>query len=205
MNVLMLKTNRQGGFTLIEIMLAMAVSAGLLSIVFVGQRQIREQAQFSDSVERQVATLVSVKNEANNTLNALGAGNIPTEEIYGLAATYMPGSSIVTVDTLVASVDKDTGNYTSNTLARRDSYTVSMPYGSRYDASSPSKVVVFAKAHISGQLLGYSMTPANYTDLTAYPGSAQPGFNIHLVNYNASHSADVTVDPATLSITRVFN
>ena len=66
---------RQAGFTLIELMLALAISSSLLIIAFIGQRGLRAQAAFDASVTKVVASIADAHNEATAGVNTAGTGD----------------------------------------------------------------------------------------------------------------------------------
>jgi prepilin-type N-terminal cleavage/methylation domain-containing protein len=67
--------NNQAGFTLIEIMLVMAISAMLAVLAFAGQQGLRSQAQFDADVNKLVSTLADAHNEATAAVNVAGRGD----------------------------------------------------------------------------------------------------------------------------------
>jgi prepilin-type N-terminal cleavage/methylation domain-containing protein len=73
----------ESGFTLIELIVVMAISASLVSIAFIGQRSLRSQAQFDSAVEKVVSSVSSAQTQAVAGVNILGAGD-------GLAAGNCP-------------------------------------------------------------------------------------------------------------------
>jgi prepilin-type N-terminal cleavage/methylation domain-containing protein len=73
LKVLMFKP-RQAGFTLIEIVLVMAVTGMIFVIAFVGQRGLRAQAEFDAAVDKMVASIADARNQATAGVNLQGAG-----------------------------------------------------------------------------------------------------------------------------------
>ncbi len=66
---------RQAGFTLIELILVMAISSMLAVIAFAGQRGLRSQSQFDADVNKLVSTIADARNEATAAVNMAGPGN----------------------------------------------------------------------------------------------------------------------------------
>ena len=66
---------KQHGFTLIEVILVVAISGALLMIAFAGQGQLRAQAQFDAAVNKVVSTIPYAHNQANAGVNLTGNGN----------------------------------------------------------------------------------------------------------------------------------
>jgi prepilin-type N-terminal cleavage/methylation domain-containing protein len=73
----MLKRRELGeaGFTLIEVIIVMAISSALLVIVLVGQRGLRSRAQFDAAVNKLVATVGEARTEATAGVNIVGSGD----------------------------------------------------------------------------------------------------------------------------------
>lgn len=65
----------QAGFTLIELILVMAISSMLIVIAFIGQRGVRSRAQFDAAINKLVATVADARNEATTGVNLLGTGD----------------------------------------------------------------------------------------------------------------------------------
>ena len=63
------------GFTLIEIILVIAITSSLVLVAFVGQGRLRGQAQFDAAVNKVIATIADAHNEASAAVNFNGAGN----------------------------------------------------------------------------------------------------------------------------------
>ncbi len=70
-----MKISSRSGFTIIEVMLVLAISGSLLAIGFVGRGRIREQTQFTDGVERLASSLKRFQSEATSTVGR--ESNIP--------------------------------------------------------------------------------------------------------------------------------
>jgi prepilin-type N-terminal cleavage/methylation domain-containing protein len=68
-------TRKQAGFTLIELMLVMAIGSMLAVLAFAGQRGLRSQAQFDADVDRIVSSIADAHNEATAAVNLNGNGN----------------------------------------------------------------------------------------------------------------------------------
>ena len=68
----------ESGFTLIELIVVMAISASLVSIAFIGQRSLRGQAQFDSNVEKLVSSVSSAQTQAVAGVNITNLGTIGT-------------------------------------------------------------------------------------------------------------------------------
>jgi len=93
---------RQSGFTLIEIIMTMAISAGLAVVALAGFSAMRAQTQFSDAVERLREATVQRRTETNSAVQ-FTSGDDASQIAFGRIMTFTPGSGIVQIQTLVTS------------------------------------------------------------------------------------------------------
>jgi prepilin-type N-terminal cleavage/methylation domain-containing protein len=70
----MAKSN-QLGFTLIEVVLVIAITGGMLLIAFAGQGQLRAQAHFDAAANKIVSSINDAHNEAAAGVNTAGTGD----------------------------------------------------------------------------------------------------------------------------------
>jgi prepilin-type N-terminal cleavage/methylation domain-containing protein len=73
--MLKLLKNNEAGFTLVEAMIVMAISASLLGVALLGQRGLRSRAQFDAAVNKFVATVSDAHNQATAGVNIVGSGD----------------------------------------------------------------------------------------------------------------------------------
>ncbi len=83
----------ESGFSLIELILAMAISSSLAVIAFQGQRALRSQADFDSSINKVVSTINDARNEATAGVNIIGTGDGSAGAGGGCAAST-PGKTI---------------------------------------------------------------------------------------------------------------
>ena len=76
----------QAGFTLIEIIIVMAISSLLLMIAWLGQGSLRAQAEFDNAVNKIASSVNDARNQSIAGVNIVGEGN-------GDDAAPCPGSS----------------------------------------------------------------------------------------------------------------
>ena len=67
--------SKQSGYTLIELMLVLAISGSLLGVAFISQRSLRSQAAFDATINKVVATIADAHNQATAGINTQGDGN----------------------------------------------------------------------------------------------------------------------------------
>jgi len=98
------------GFTIIEVVLVLAISSLLLLIAFLGQGATTRQARFRDSVEGFKAQMESVRNSVNNTVIDETVGCQVGLEVargaqcikFGQVVTLSNNNQSYTVQTLIA-------------------------------------------------------------------------------------------------------
>ena len=80
MKPLMVQKNKQAGFTLVEIIIVLAITSSMLVIALAGQRQLRSSATFTAAVDKIIASIADARNQALSGVNATpgaGVGTIP--------------------------------------------------------------------------------------------------------------------------------
>jgi len=68
-------TRNQAGFSLVELILALAITSSLAVLAFAGQRGLRSQAQFDADVNKLVSSIADAHNEATAAVNLDGPGD----------------------------------------------------------------------------------------------------------------------------------
>jgi prepilin-type N-terminal cleavage/methylation domain-containing protein len=63
------------GFTLVEVVIVMAISSLLFLIAFIGQRQLRARATFDGAIEKTLQNIAYTRNYALSNVNPGGQGN----------------------------------------------------------------------------------------------------------------------------------
>lgn len=85
------------GFTLIEITIVMAISGLLFLMVFAGQQQLRERAQFDADVNKLVASVSDAHNQATAGVNIIGGGDGSSACAGGPAGKYVFAGTALTI------------------------------------------------------------------------------------------------------------
>lgn len=71
----LMANRRQAGFTLVEIIVALAIASLLLVIAFSGQRGLRSRAQFDGTIDQVVASVATAHSKATAGVNTAGPGD----------------------------------------------------------------------------------------------------------------------------------
>ncbi len=100
-------TKNEAGFTLVEIVLVLAIGSALAVIVFQGQRGLRAQSQFDADVNKIVSTVDDAHSEATAAVNSTttGQGN-GTKDCTGAAVA---GGAYVFAGTGWSAIDAPAG------------------------------------------------------------------------------------------------
>jgi prepilin-type N-terminal cleavage/methylation domain-containing protein len=77
--------NKQSGFTLIEIIIVMAISGGLFVIVFAGQQQLRDRSRFDAAINLLLQASEYTRNYAESGINETGHGDENNTAVDGVS------------------------------------------------------------------------------------------------------------------------
>lgn len=94
----------QAGFSLVELVIVMAITGSLAVIAFAGQRGLRSRAQFDAGIDRMVASIDDIHNQSTAGVNVKGNGNGSTTCGGGPAA-----GKYIFAGTAWSAVDSPTG------------------------------------------------------------------------------------------------
>jgi prepilin-type N-terminal cleavage/methylation domain-containing protein len=103
--------DKSGGFTLIEVTIVLAITAGMVSIIFAGQQEVRTRTNFTNSVNNTVSDLDGVRNAvqtgnySSTVLNNVGSDNATStgRVIWGALISAPRNSPTIKVTYIVAS------------------------------------------------------------------------------------------------------
>jgi prepilin-type N-terminal cleavage/methylation domain-containing protein len=73
----MVKLSNQAGFSLIEVVIVLAIASGMLTMVLAGQQQLRTSANFTAAVDKLIAGIGDTRNQALSGVN-IGHANVGT-------------------------------------------------------------------------------------------------------------------------------
>jgi prepilin-type N-terminal cleavage/methylation domain-containing protein len=194
----------QAGFTLIELIIVMAISSLLGAAVLSGFSVLRSQAQFSDAIERLKETVLIKRTEALSTIK-LSGGDDAANITFGRLLTFTPGSSSVTVQTLyTANNEAPAANQPVYTLPSEDGDTT-IAWGVRYSDAS-TRQVAFVRSSVDGALQTAVSPPGGWAGPTYRYGDFAPNGAAANLNFTDSfgRQAYLTIDPAKNSVTRTY-
>ncbi len=197
---------RQAGFSLLELILVMAITASLMLVAFVGQRALRSQAQFNGAVDKIVSTVAEAHSEAAAGVNIVGTGD-GTAGCGGLGSgQYVFAGVSWTADNSLAAGLLRIDYYEANPGVAAcvfDSRSVSLPAGMQVNATNPPATqggrVLFVRGSDGGVM---ACTAADLsTDVVGVfaAGSCTAGSLTLTFEDGDGHSSQVTIDQSGLA------
>lgn len=132
------------GFTLIEVVMVLAISS-LLSLMLLGGYQERQvRLRFSAALENVLSTLQSAKTQSNTTVNTrANAGTDPGQVVYGQVIRFS-GSDISATDLVGAK----TASFSA--VSAGAATTSAIPWGITFQAG-PYDGVIFARSPVDSE------------------------------------------------------
>lgn len=196
----------QNGFTLIEIVLVIAITGAMFVIIFAGQQRVRSQAQFDASVEQVISTLANAHNEAtagvNQTNGGLGTKNCDGTDISASTTRYLfagtawtardaAAGSTFTLDYYATPADKNKLARNGGSACLYDSVTYNIPGKLRVDTppNGATRRALFVRDDLGGLIYCSMTTPVVNTNPTV------------LANFsNAGCSGPASATPLTITL-----
>lgn len=174
-----MKMRQNTGFTLIEVMIVVAISAMLATIIVIGQGAFMDRSRFNDAMD----TLHSRLNQTRREVYAVVNGNtgfdcdgnnseVGTDTdcvLFGKAVQFNPDDTQVTTRTLVANLegtdftDQDISSVEEVTQMQNQSdlkWGMEFRGGELIDSSQPVDTIVMARNFQTGDLELYSVASA---------------------------------------------
>jgi len=205
---------KQGGYSLIEVILVIAIVAGLLAAIWAGTSQFRARSQYSASIEILKNNLKRVQNEATTTVNSGSAGVTANGDsnsvVFGKMVVFDPAQNYAVVKTLTVS----DGNAAAITI--QDTYNQPLGQHLKFvpSISGDCEAIVFTRAPDNI----YTLPP----DGACYSNPAGPAYdagryNAGDANFNPGvwkfqfddtdfpFSAKIVVDTQNTTLTRCFD
>ncbi len=211
----------RAGFTLIELILVMAIGSALAMIALLGFSTLRGQAQFSDAVERLNQSVLGQRQEALSTIKSSG-GTDTANITFGHILTFQQNSSTVQVQTLVTANNNAPAGSQAVTILAAENTSFTIPWGIYYlnaQTTGPPLgaainagyiQVAFVRSPVDGSLQT-AMSPGGgwagrltgtYRYDNFYPSTPAAKTNLNVTD--GSRHAWLTIDPTGNSVTRGF-
>lgn len=193
--------SRQSGFTLVEIVIVLAITGGLITLALAGKAGSRDQSKFTDGVETVATLMDSTRTKASTTENANGSGNSIQKINFGNLVEIDAGSNIIKITDIIGTNANQIDSSEAQTLSYGTNITtVNIPWSVRFNSASNLKFVMHRQLE-SGKLLLYQVSPDPVTGTANDPltynyienVSASSVIAIPLIDQNGRR-ATVTVD-----------
>ena len=180
---------RQGGVTLVELVLVLAIAAGLITSAIAVRSSLRKDISFSTSIEQVKNQIVAAKNESIQTVKngENGAGNSNSYD-FGRAVEFFPTDDPATpgvdekknmrVSTLISELDDSPGDGLQQKMAQCDQRWELYKDGAEYKGTEKRAIIFQRKPE------RIFVTPLNHNssggavcaDLAAQLGSDTPTY-----------------------------
>jgi len=145
---------RQGGFTLVELTLVLALTSGFALLALGSYSAIRNQAQFNDSMERLQTAVLGERQEALATIKLGGSGDDGTDAdnvSFGRLLIFTPGSSEVKVYSLRTANSEAPDPGQAVTAIGKETTAITLQWGAQF-AGPQAMVVAFTRSLTDGSL-----------------------------------------------------
>jgi type II secretory pathway pseudopilin PulG len=216
--------NKSGGFSLIELTIVLAITTAVAAIVLAGQNGIRDQSEFTSTVNSVVSQLTAVRNaaETSDNLNDTTTCNTSTSCIvYGKMITTAQKDTKITISDIIGTGDQTQSCESLETggegLTIGKTTTISIPDGIQVKAllENPDVQVVYHRSLCGGQLLTYDFSGLDAgvpLEQAQYNEAADPSIInattplFHLLDPRTGQVAAINIDGANNgSITATYN
>lgn len=204
---------RQFGFTLIEIIITMAISGGLAVIALMGFSSMRAQTQFSDAVERLRESTVQRRTEANSSVQLTNGDTVGTIA-FGRIMTFTPGSGVVKIETLITDSSESPIPGQAVTSTGSNAFDYNIAWGVVFnkglgDAPGLKRQVAFIRSPRDGSLHtavspagGWVLNSGSYRYDDFITSTVPVGVGLQVSD--GTRTATINIDPATNGVGRSF-
>jgi prepilin-type N-terminal cleavage/methylation domain-containing protein len=200
----MFNKDKNAGFTLIEIVIVLAISTAMILMVFGSLNSTQKRTIFKNSIEQATTEFEKIKNESNSTLNTrTNPGTDKNKVVYGKAVVFTDGSADYIVHTLSA-----TNQDTLDNVQIESSITRTISSEVEFRGDFPQRCMVFTRHPSDGRLQTFMFTNCTTGGLqneAAYNSFVNLVGNFKLVDVDANLEATIKVDSATSTIMRSFD
>ncbi|MBI3983802.1 prepilin-type N-terminal cleavage/methylation domain-containing protein [Candidatus Microgenomates bacterium] len=195
---------RTAGFTLIEVIIVLAIS-GALAVGLLNRYSITQRrARFTAAVEQTVARLDGFRNETSSSYvpggdgGAAGGLGSDSQVFLGRLVTFNVNSSTLTVATLVA----DNTDVRANVQTSGSANTFTIPWGVTIASATSFNQILFSREPASGLNNTYVMQGTDLNNNSNYNDDGT--VTIRLRSDNSAYLADIVIDAQTGSVNRSY-
>jgi prepilin-type N-terminal cleavage/methylation domain-containing protein len=191
---------QQSGFTLIELIMVLALTSGFAILALSSFTVLRDQSQFNDSLTRLQSEVLAQRQEALSTIELTGGTNAGSVTL-GKLMEFTPGSSTVQIRTLVTANTEAPSADQAVAVDTKQNAQFQMPWGAVYDSSAQPLAIAFTRSLSDGSLRTAIITPSaayTYGDFVTSTSVANLSIN------GSGQKGQLTVDPISGGVTVVF-
>lgn len=190
----------QSGYTLIELILVMAIGSMLVIVALAGFSSWRMSLQFSDSIDGLKETMTALRTESQSNINLrTAAGETPANVTFGRLVTFTPGSSTFRVDTLRTANTNAPGAGQAVVVVSTETRTIK--WGVTYTGPRPRSVAFTQSLNTARMQTAWR---DNWNTGSLQYGQFVPSTSVAVLQFrdSAGRTATVRVDPASNGVTR---
>lgn len=214
-----MRAHTNTGFTLIEVMIVVAISSALATMIVIGHGAFMERARFNDAMDTVLSQLNRSRREVYAVVNentgrdCSGSLNSDTGAntdcvLFGKAVQFHPDSSQITIRTLVATLDGT--NFTNQEMAglreiTQMQRTSQLEWGVEFTGDGMSAdTIVFGRNFTNGELDTYILPEGRVTNWNEYTEDARSEADFEFIN-PAGETGIIHVNESPNSLRRSFD
>ena len=206
----LMANRKQAGFTLVEIIVALAIASLLLIIAFSGQRGLRSRAQFDGTIDQVVASVATAHSKATAGVNTAGPGD-GSQNCTGAVGGndyVFAGVAWNAVDAAgITSITLDYYAATRNALPAAcifSSDSITLPSSVRVDVPGAMRRLLFVRDDFGSLNICKSSGSAGSSSASFQKGLCQAPSAVvltHILTFSDAegHKAQVQIDPGGLA------
>lgn len=202
-----LSGKQQGGFTLIEVMMVLAIASLMAVILFTTFGRTRQRTQFTDAIERVATSLERAKTEANSSYTS-GSGTTQGRAFFARAVLFSNGAGDFQTVTLTA--DRfESGNSIANIVQETNFESTNIPWGVLCSGNACNTAIVFSRDLGSGILNTYVIDKnisGGITNALNYPSGSGNDINTLTLDFVSPEGlqAQITINASTNEVKRSY-
>jgi prepilin-type N-terminal cleavage/methylation domain-containing protein len=193
------------GFTLIEVMLVLAIASLLAVILLNGYGKTRQRAQFNDAVERLVSNIDRAKTESNSTYTT-GSGVTASRIFFGKAFLLTKDSGNFIIRNLTA--NRNESGVPEEVREEGTSSSDVIAWGATCQGDDCNKAIVFSRQGTDGLLNTYILDSSSLETLeneSNYNSTADTSVLSLQIKSPEGYTATVTIDAGSNEVKRSFD